>query len=585
MHSRKLIDWVKSEGARGLSDNQLRKTLLKKGWPEKDVDKAINYAHKGKVNWMPLLLLFVGTLILFFVVNSIDRGESWFAIFLFGSIITLVYSIIPYFKSNKKEWFTELAIINYISGLFALALTIFLFNFIVFIINLTNLPVTIPFVIIFVALCIIFLFYTFFFTIERVSKHFVGYFDYESYFVFKHWPFKIFNVNWKKKWTLLKYPIIVIIIGLVISGFYFNGMVVRQEESMKQLNILTVMETQLTENCLNLLPETNNLSFGTKSIISIHVSSVGDYFYPEEVFLDIDQIYYDCDFVSSFCKQKDWDYSRKLEEQVILPGGSIQLLKLDSEESQTIFVPKKHSPEQLLACPTFEQEQLKLKIVREVDEQRRTSFLGLFEKSYPKVTLWNVLDLTTETILDSVGFGLKLNLNNDYRRIINDEGGHIIHNSFYDNSSTLLEHIDSLDENIKVLYPKYLAIKPEIFNKDWVPGLGGEEYSYKDLLSWDRSWGYLFVKATPFEELGPDLTRLREKIQKESIKIFYQTKDVEESPESKAIRFKIIETLLAQALRNDCENYQGESWQDFKNYRKTCREEIIAITKSPELLE
>ena len=29
MHSRKLIDWVKSEGARGLSDNQLRKTLLK----------------------------------------------------------------------------------------------------------------------------------------------------------------------------------------------------------------------------------------------------------------------------------------------------------------------------------------------------------------------------------------------------------------------------------------------------------------------------------------------------------------------------------------------------------------------------
>ena len=85
--------------------------------------------------------------------------------------------------------------------------------------------------------------------------------------------------------------------------------------------------------------------------------------------------------------------------------------------------------------------------------------------------------------------------------------------------------------------------------------------------------------------MGPDLTRLREKIQKESIKIFYQTKDVEESPESKAIRFKIIETLLAQALRNDCENYQGESWQDFKNYRKTCREEIIAITKSPELLE
>ncbi|MBT4805443.1 hypothetical protein HON71_04690, partial [Candidatus Woesearchaeota archaeon] len=222
MHSRKLIDWIRSKEAKGLSDSKVKNRLLKGGWPEKDIDYAINYAHKGKVNWMPLLLLFIGSLILFFVVNSISESGEWVFIFLLGSLIAFFYSLVPYFKSNKKEWFTELLIINYSSGLFALALTFFLFNLIVFIIYLTNLSVTIPLIIILVSLCIIFLFYVFFFTIENISKHFVGYFDYESYFVFKHWPFKIFNVNWKKKWTLLKYPVIVIVIGLIIAGFMFN---------------------------------------------------------------------------------------------------------------------------------------------------------------------------------------------------------------------------------------------------------------------------------------------------------------------------------------------------------------------------
>ena len=53
------------------------------------------------------------------------------------------------------------------------------------------------------------------------------------------------------------------------------------------------------------------------------------------------------------------------------------------------------------------------------------------------------------------------------------------------------------------------------------------------------------------------------------IKRLYQSKDIEESLESKAIRLKIIETLLAKKIVSD------DGGQE---------EEISAITKSPELL-
>ena len=59
MLDQKLIGWIKSEEAKKIPDIKLRTRLIKEGWPEKDVDYAINLAHKGKVNWMPVLVTFV----------------------------------------------------------------------------------------------------------------------------------------------------------------------------------------------------------------------------------------------------------------------------------------------------------------------------------------------------------------------------------------------------------------------------------------------------------------------------------------------------------------------------------------------
>ncbi|MBT3813833.1 hypothetical protein HOG07_00190, partial [Candidatus Woesearchaeota archaeon] len=140
----------------------------------------------------------------------------------------------------------------------------------------------------------------------------------------------------------------------------------------------------------------------------------------------------------------------------------------------------------------------------------------------------------------------------------------------YDNSTTFPEHIDQLNENIKILYPKYLAIEPK---DESFYGFGLFEigyYSYGGLLSTEVSAYYLISKLLRAEEFVNDLIELKDYYAKNIIKEFYQTKDIEESLESKAIRLKIIETLLAKKIVSD------DGGQE---------EEISAITKTPELLK
>ena len=576
MHSRKLIDWIRSKEAKGLSDSKVKNRLLKGGWPEKDIDYAINYAHKGKVNWMPLLLLFIGSLILFFVVNSISESGEWVFIFLLGSLIAFFYSLVPYFKSNKKEWFTELLIINYSSGLFALALTFFLFNLIVFIIYLTNLSVTIPLIIILVSLCIIFLFYVFFFTIENISKHFVGYFDYESYFVFKHWPFKIFNVNWKKKWTLLKYPVIVIVIGLIIAGFMFNSAVIRGESSIIETttSIQNQMNQLFFDDCLDNILVTYNLSVEESLFISI-LKNEEEYFYDSASFLDIDTILYGCNLNSYTCIEKDFEPNQKVEEQLVLEENFNLVAKvLTNEMIYIVILNEDISNEELISCSNFniDERELQFKVVQEFINEKRKLFLDIFEKTIPEVTWFNFIDLKKQSILDNIELGFQLDIFRAQEEAIYHELGPVDNLNkrimIYDNSSTFSEHIDKLNDNINILYPKYLASEPKS-NMGFGGLLSNGDYSPWAIFSFEASTDYLVVGLLVSEEWVENFTELMNH-KEDVIKRLYQSKDIEESLESKAIRLKIIETLLAKKIVSD------DGGQE---------EEISAITKTPELLK
>lgn len=566
MAERELIDWIKSEEAKGISDAKLKVIMEKRGWPDKDIDKAINLAHKGKVNWMPLIITFA----LVFVFALIFGSIIPFIITFVMVIISLLYALIPYYKSNKQENYIELYIIIFTSGLFSLVVSIIFFNLLVLLTHLTGISVTIPFIIIIPALSIILLFYIFYLTISKLSRHFVGYFDYESFFVFKHWPFKIFNVDWKKKWPLLKYPLITILVGLIISGFVFNSFIYRTNKSMEQTPsaVKEQLKQQMNDDCLSKIITKQNISVVEEEAIPI-MKTENQVFYSPEQFLDIDLIYHSCNIQELTCQQKSFDPSKKIEEQVTLKDGYNAIRKTKTEDKTIIFVSQDYSYNQLLSCSTtFNEEQLKLKVVQEFEEKRRNLFASIFEKQFLKATWSNFANPIIETVLYYVQLGFDLSFHRTGWQITEYEW------NFIQNQTTdLTEHINKLNENIKILYPQFLAIKPtknvfgsvvtEIYQEP-------TKYSFKHLISFDKSLGYLVGRITHFEKLEQELSKLRENYLKEKIQELYQTKDVEESPESKAIRLKIIETLLAkQIIQNDQQQKQ----------------EMIDLTQSPELFE
>ena len=138
----------------------------------------------------------------------------------------------------------------------------------------------------------------------------------------------------------------------------------------------------------------------------------------------------------------------------------------------------------------------------------------------------------------------------------------------YDNSSTFSEHIDKLNDNINILYPKYLASEPKS-NMGFGGLLSNGDYSPWAIFSFEASTDYLVVGLLVSEEWVENFTELMNH-KEDVIKRLYQSKDIEESLESKAIRLKIIETLLAKKIVSD------DGGQE---------EEISAITKTPELLK
>lgn len=577
MAERELIDWIKSEEAKGISDAKLKTTLEKRGWPDIDIDKAINLAHKGKVNWMPLIITFFISLILFYgyLVTYLDRIEhiiigleELLILLLIGLFGFFLYSLIPYYKSEKKEPLCEQFIIILSSGVLTLIVSTLFFNLLVFLAYITQIPITIPLIIIIPALSIIFLFYVFFLIISKLSRHFAGYFDYESFFVFKHWPFKILDVNWKKKWTLLKYPLIAILIGLIISGFVFNSFISHTNRSMERTlsAIKKEVKQPMYENCLSKIIIKQNISVVEEGEIPVQKTENQVLYLPEQ-FFDIDLIYHSCNFQEFICQQKSFDYNKKIEEQVTLKEGQNRIKKTKTENKTIIFIPQDYPYNQLLSCSTaFNEEQLKIKIVQESEDKRKNLLTSIFEKKFSKATWSDFANPKMDVVLYYVQLGLDWGFHRTVLQTIEYEWN-IIHNQTTD----LTEHTNKLNENIKILYPKFLAIKP----KEDTSGMGFSsiyqeptEYSFSHIISFDKSLGYLVGRITHFEKLGQELSELRENYLKEKIQELYQTKDVEESSESKAIRFKIIETLLAKQI---IQNNQQQ------------KQEMIDLTQSPEL--
>ena len=205
------------------------------------------------------------------------------------------------------------------------------------------------------------------------------------------------------------------------------------------------------------------------------------------------------------------------------------------------------------------------------------TFKKIFDVEIPQVTWKNYFDLSKMSIVNIVEIGNVLGIYRNYQNVIDYEIGPVYeirqNMTFYDNATTLERHITNLDENVEILYSMYLsADKSEKENR--VGGWGSSmtiegAYSYKNLVSLGRSMEYLGAQFFGVEELANSLDQIRKEYNEDYVVELYQNKDVQESLESKAIRLKILETLLAKKVMG---------------YTKMNGEEMGEITKSPELL-
>ena len=570
MVDRKLIDWIKSQEAKGIGDSKLKSILKRKGWPKDSVDEAINLAHKGKVNWMPLLIAFFVSLILFFVFGLLSMTESDVSFITSLVIMTyLIYSVFVYIKSSKKESFVEIMLINLSSGLFSLVLSALLFNLLVYLVYLISIEINLGIFMGVVFIVLIFYFYLFFIVASKLSTHFVGYFDHESFFVFKHWPFKMFNVDWKKKLTLLKYPLIISLIVLVIMGFimvdFYSG--INKATGDFTLSVTEQIKEEGLHKCVDNLLENQSLDV-LDEYSKILIKENGYYDYDPTGFSDVDLIYENCNFHDNSCEQKEFDHNKKIEDQVLFDkDGFYVIKKVETKNKKIVIVSRDYSGEELISCSSsFNDEQLKFKVVQEFEEKREENYNSLINKKFTKIT-WNNYE---QPFIDYVSYVVEVGFDfgNQYLALdVIEHEYELINNQ----SVVLTDHINKINGNIQILYPLYLNLKSqgEISNVGFSDLISIGYYDIDYILSFDDSLDYLYGNLYYGYEFENKLKDIRNNYYKDKIDELMLTK-VEESKESKVIRLKIIETLIGKEIIK---------------LDHTKKKEIIEMTNSPELYE
>jgi len=579
MISSEVIEWIKSEEAQGLSDTKVRTILKQRNWPEEDIDLMIKLAHKKKVSWMPLILIFFLAIIAFFsslALFGFHNTEEHFVFGFFGTLTLMIYSLIYYHKTNKRESFTQFFIINFSSFSITSLITLFFFNIIVLIMYWLHSPLSVLVILLIYLICAIAFFYLYFGIVSKLSRHFQGYFDLEAYLIYKHLPFKILNVNWNKKWTLLKYPLFVIII---LSLFLFVVYVQEVNSAERGFsNTLDGIKESLSQResdrCYSLIYTKMNVSSRSGEVFPLHREGE-KYFYDISNFLDIDRIFYDCSFSDYSCKEKPFNPSLLIEKQINFKEGVTSIFSIRNTSFGNILVISSDHPlEQQLNCPFFTDEEMKLKITQETEKERRRVITYSFEKEPLTINIFNFPQKVNEVVLWTYRLGLDLGFNSVMVKMIKNSS---------DLNANFSKDILNSEKNIRSLYPRFLSLKNAGEYPDYPSFLNtrvNSNYYWNEAL-FNSKYGndYLWNLWSWRLDLRDKLNALKYEYPRQRIAELYQTIDVGESEQSKAIRLKIIELLLAKQI------YVNGCWQesfDFNNFNhdqlEGCHNEIIQET-------
>ena len=94
MVDRKLIDWIKSEEAKGIGDTALRKILLKQKYVKSDIDEAFRLIDERKLPFLVSFVLIFGlSFIILFLLVIFLSVESLFDEAVLGYILLILLSL------------------------------------------------------------------------------------------------------------------------------------------------------------------------------------------------------------------------------------------------------------------------------------------------------------------------------------------------------------------------------------------------------------------------------------------------------------------------------------------------------------
>lgn len=435
---------------------------------------------------------------------------------------------------------------------------------------------------------IVVLFYLFFISVGFLSKRFLGYFNDEAYFKFKWKLMWLFKADWKQKWTLVKYPLMIILIMLVIIGFVFNAYVqdANKDNSRAFKGVKEQLKQQQSSDLMEIYLEDKNLSNYEHTRVYAIINENNEIYLDQDALKDTSIIYFGCNFKKMECDQMDYNPNLPLEIQIDIEEGDSVLTIYDFFDKEIAYY-QGYESNGWISPFSFSEEQMKLSIFNEIKEEENRVFsfiLNLNEDS--DVTWFNVYDKTRETVVTFVKMGSDLGKFRSKREFAEFEFAAIKefeeNGTFYDKTNSLNEHIVLLQNNVNELNQIFKQ-KDQLFSSNKFGGWSNMlltfedgDYTWVTPFSFDESYQFFIGRWDVLISFGKDLTEVREN-RGIILLLTEQFAALENADaEDESIRLKIIEVALAKDLFESCNQYRDGV--------QVCWKMVLDLTQTPELL-
>ncbi|MFC1752335.1 hypothetical protein ACFL96_02955 [Thermoproteota archaeon] len=546
------------------------------------------------------------------------RIELFFLLFV---VLTFCFvaSMLYYYKDRKFEPLT-VTFCFFVSFILAftcvfLLLLIMVFgilglagNMHILFLHMFFMPLVFIFIVLFVLISII--------LIKKTSIA-SGVFDYNLFFKYKHIPFRLLNLlsspqgprqnlNTALKYGLVFYIIVSIIAfaglsfaGTKLSAYIYEMDAERIDDFRGQVHNLLFEDYYSSK----ILDNYNILRYSEYHVWCTPGKTGHDHctLSYEDVTEGLDYIYYDCDSATLQCTQKQRDHDVPLADDIDLSNALYyvqdyryrglvfvypMIKGINDKGEDILFLFSNISREELVSLSLFDEELAQLKSAQEFEAFSQDLFKESFEEKIieaPSSFFWlfasgNSYKTIEDHVLRHLEFMLRYKMyysitsTLEWRSIkLNKE-----HNiEFYDSSQNLEEHILMLNGGIDNLMDMSKAMRFETAYFGWyienmIPDFLDDPSGISLFkLSLIRIFEHTLVYES-MESLEQKIPEMHNELYDSILDIWLQTRDVQESPESKAMRLRMIQMIIASKIYSICDE-QGDL---------DCIREIISIAPS-----